>query len=377
MAKIVIDARMLRTSTGRYIDRLLQYLQEIDHTHRYVVLLKPKDMDSWTPTNRKFKKVACRHKEFTFAEQLGMWRQLRRLKADLVHFTMTQQPILYRGKTVTTIHDLTATRFRNPSKNRLIYTLKRWVYSWLIKIVAHTSKAVITDTAYTKDELAKYARINSRKITPIYLATDKITDPPEPMKLLMHKDFLLYVGRPMPHKNLERLVEAFGLLKETHFNLTLVLAGKLDSNYRRLKRLVDEKNIPGVFFSDFVTDGELRWLYEHALAYVFPSLSEGFGLPGLEAMMHGCPVVSSNATTLPEVYKDAAHYFDPMDVSDIAGKINDVLADAKLAQRLVVKGSLLAKDYSWARTAKQTLDIYKTVLGERVAHASSDSSRAT
>ena len=192
------------------------------------------------------------------------------------------------------------------------------------------------------------------------------------MKLLEHKDFIMYVGRPMPHKNLERLVEAFALLKETHFNLNLVLAGKLDTNYRKLQKLVDEKGIKGVFFTDFVTEGELRWLYEHAKAYVFPSLSEGFGLPPLEAMQHGCPVVSSTATCLPEVLKDAAHYFDPLDVSDMAAKINDVLADPALAQKLIVKGSLLVKDYSWERMARETLDIYKSLLGERLTHPTRD-----
>ncbi len=370
-SKIVIDARELRTSSGRYVERLLHYLQQIDHTHNYTVLLKPKDMDSWTPTNKKFKKLECPYKEFTFAEQIDLLRQLNKLKPDLVHFDMVQQPVLYRGKVVTTMNDLTTTRFRNPSKNWLLYTLKQQVYKLVNWLVAHKSTALLTFSQFVKDDVARFARINSRKITVTLLGADKITVPPEPMKLLEHKDYIMYVGRPFSHKNLERLVEAFALLKETHFNLTLVLAGKLDANYRKLQKLVDAEGVPGVFFTDFVTEGELRWLYEHAKAYVFPSLSEGFGLPGLEAMAAGCPVISSNATCLPEIYKDAAHYFDPLDVGDMAAKINDVLADPKLAQKLVVKGSLVVKSYSWERTARQTLDVYKAVLGERVAHSSS------
>jgi glycosyltransferase involved in cell wall biosynthesis len=269
------------------------------------------------------------------------------------------------------MQDLTTLRFNNPSKNWVVFKLKQQVYKWLNKWVARKSVALITPTEFVKEDVAKFARVNTRKFTVTYEAADKITEPAETMQLLQHKDFIMYVGRPTPHKNLERLVEAFALLKETHFNLTLVLAGKLDANYKHLQKMVDARGIAGVFFTDFVTDGELRWLYEHAKAYVFPSLSEGFGLPPLEAMQHGCPVVSSDATCLPEVLKDAVHYFDPLDVADMATKINDVLADPALAQRLVVKGSLLAKDYSWARMAKQTLDVYKTVLGERVAHPSS------
>jgi glycosyltransferase involved in cell wall biosynthesis len=111
-------------------------------------------------------------------------------------------------------------------------------------------------------------------------------------------------------------------------------------------------------FTDFINEGELRWLYEHSAAYVFPSLSEGFGLPGLEAMIHGTPVVSSDATCLPEVYGDAAHYFDPRDVRDMAAKISDVLTDSKLRQDLIKKGTAQAAKYSWQRMAEQTLEIY-------------------
>ncbi len=365
MTKIVIDARELRgTGFGTYLQNLLDNLQKLDTQHTYAVLLQPKDIDSWQPTNRRFTKIACPYKEFTFSEQVDMLRLVKRLKPDLVHFTVVQQPAFYSGKVVTTMHDLTTARYTNPSKNWLVFKFKQWVYRWLNKRVARKSAAVLVPSNFVKEDVAKFARINSRKFTVTYEAADKITVPAEPMKLLEHKDFIMYVGRPMTHKNLERLVEAFALLKETHFSLSLVLAGKLDANYKKLQKLVDAKGVPGVIFTDFVTDGELRWLYEQAKAYVFPSLSEGFGLPGLEAMAQGCPVVSSNATCLPEVYKEAAHYFDPLDVTDMAAKINDVIADPALAQKLVGKGNLLVKEYSWAKTAHQTLDVYKSVLGE-------------
>ena len=116
MKKIVIDGRELRTSSGRYVERLLYYLQAIDQEHHYDVLLKPKDMNSWTPTNANFEKIACSYKEFGFGEQLGLLNQINQLDPDLVHFTFPQQPIWYQGETVTTIHDLTTLRYNNPSK---------------------------------------------------------------------------------------------------------------------------------------------------------------------------------------------------------------------------------------------------------------------
>src|SRR5256885_16047540 len=113
--KIVIDARELRTSSGRYVERLLHYLQQIDHQHEYVVLLKPEDISGWQPTNPAFHAEVCPYKEFTFYEQSRFYEQLNRLAPDLVHFPFAQQPVLYRGAVVTTIQDLTTTRFRNPT----------------------------------------------------------------------------------------------------------------------------------------------------------------------------------------------------------------------------------------------------------------------
>jgi glycosyltransferase involved in cell wall biosynthesis len=114
-----------------------------------------------------------------------------------------------------------------------------------------------------------------------------------------------------------------------------------------------------------VSEGELRWLYEHCAAYVFPSLSEGFGLPGLEAMVHGAPVVSSNATCLPEVYGDAAHYFDPLNVDDIARKITEVLDNQALRNNLIARGHAQAATYSWRRMAEQTLAVYEACLAKQ------------
>lgn len=367
MKKIVIDARELRTSTGRYVERLLNYLQEVDTdlSHRYVVLLKPKDMDGWNPKSKRFTKVACKYKEFTFGEQLGFAWQLYNLNAHLVHFPMVQQPILYQRKVVTTMQDLTTLRFTNPSKNRFVFRFKQRVYHWVNQIAARKSKAIITPTEFVKLDVAKYTHTNSRRITVTYEAGDSIEAAPEPIEELVGKEFIMYVGRPTPHKNLERLIEAFALLKEKNPELHLVLAGKTDKLFKRHAGAVEKLGLQDVHFTGFISDGQLRWLYEHCAAYVFPSLSEGFGLPGLEAMSHGAPVVSSNATCLPEVYGDAAHYFDPLDVEAMAKAISDVLSKPDLRKALVKAGKKQVGKYSWKRMAEQTLAVYNDVLGNR------------
>jgi glycosyltransferase involved in cell wall biosynthesis len=362
--KIVIDARELRTSSGRYVERLLHYIQQIDDTNQYEILVKSKDISGWKPTRPNFNKVSCLAKEFSFGEQLKLRKQIKSLKADLVHFAFPQQPIWYKGKTVTTIHDLTTLRFNNPDKNIYLFKFKQKVYSFVIKRAVRKASRVFVPSNFVKEDLVKFTGIKPSKVLVTYEAADPITENSESFSNLVNQKFIMYVGRPTPHKNLDRLIESFVLLKKTHPDLELVLAGKLDSNYRRIQSMVQTQDIKDVLFTDFIREGQLKWLYENCQAYVFPSLSEGFGLPGLEAMLCGAPVVSSNATCLPEIYADAAIYFDPLDVISVANKISEVLDDNLLRDRLAEKGRARAAEYSWMRMARQTLDVYNEVLSE-------------
>jgi len=362
MKKLVIDARESGTSTGRYVDKLIEYLHQLKPEFEVLVLTKNPRLSYIQQVAPNFKTVESNFKEFTFSEQIGLLRQINSLKADLVHFPMAQQPVRYRGSVVTTIADLTTARFRNPTKNWLIFSTKQQVYRWLIKRVAQKSLRVLAISEFAKTDIARFSTISPDKITVTYPAADKITEEAKPLPDLAGKRFLLYVGRALPHKNLERLVEAYRLVKASQPDLLLVLAGKMDANHRLLQKYVAKRQVHGVIFSDFVPDAGLRWLYEHALAYVFPSLSEGFGLPGLEAMLYNLPVVSSNATCLPEIYQDGALYFDPLDAGDMAAKVKQVTADPQLAKNLAWKGQQVVKQYSWQRMAEQTLAVYNKAL---------------
>ena len=365
MAKIVIDARELRTSTGRYIERLLYYLQKIDTANDYIVLLTPADYETWQPSGKNFSKLACKYKEFSFGEQLGYVHFLRKLQPDLVHFGMIQQPILYVGRSMSTFHDLTTVRFRNPNKSRLNYLFKLPAYWLVIQIASRKNKLIITPTKYVKRDVASFTKIPEDKIVVTPEAADEFKEAAQPINGLVGKNYVLYVGRPQPHKNLTRLIKAFGALKKKHSSLKLVLAGKKDALHDA--HLATAKNLgianEDFVFTGFVTDGQLRWLYQNCAAYVFPSLSEGFGLPGLEAMLHGAPVVSSNATCLPEVYGDAAEYFDPTNTLEITKKIDLVISDTELRKKLVSKGYRRAKQFSWHKMAERTLQAYEEALG--------------
>jgi len=364
--RIVIDARESGTSTGRYVDKLIEYLHKLKPDHEILLLSKSHRLEFFNKIAPDFSAVECNIKEFSFAEQLALKRQIKSLGPDLIHFTMPQQPVLYKGRCVTTIHDLITVRFDNPSKNSFVFKIKQQIYRAVIKRVARKSARLIAISNYTKKDLTNFSGVSPTKIDVIYEAADKITERPQPLKELAGKKFVMYVGRPNPHKNLKRLIEAMETVRKHDPKLLLVLAGKTDDNYRTLQKFASEINLTSqVYFTDFVSDAELRWLYEHAQAYVFPSLNEGFGLPGLEAMCYSLPVISSDATCLPEIYKDAALYFSPTDVSDMAAKIIEVTSDPALRADLAERGNKLVKTYSWHTMAQQTLALYEEALTPR------------
>lgn len=361
MAHIAIDARIINSSTGRYVERLITNLQDIDSKNTYTILVWKKDKDFWKPSKSNFTVRVADYDQYSFAEQIGFYFFLKRLKPDLVHFCMPQQPILYRGKKVTTIHDLTLLKTYNSDKNWFIYHAKQIVGRKVFKKVAESSEHIITCSQFSKNDILSYYPIEEKKVSVVYDASDVSMARPKKYSL-PYKKFIMYVGQQSDYKNIKRLGDAHQILLGKYPKLGLVLVGKKNAS-----ALINEKYFIGrkyqnITFTDFVSDAELGWLYSHAEAYVFPSLMEGFGLPGLEAMDHGLPVVSSNATCLPEVYGQAAHYFNPTDTSDIAEAIDQVLSDDKLRTRLARTGFKQVKKYSWKKMAKQTHDVYMKAL---------------
>jgi glycosyltransferase involved in cell wall biosynthesis len=361
MSHIAIDARIINSSTGRYVERLLHYLQEVDTVNRYSVLLLAKDKDYFTPTAENFHIEIADFEQYSVAEQLGFKKLLDDLAPDLVHFCMPQQPVLYRGAKVTTFHDLTLLNTYNSDKNWLIFHFKQFVGKFVFKSVAKSSAYILTPSEFTKTALVDFAGIDPEKVIVTYEAAD-IFDDKIASYDLPFKEYLLYVGQQPDYKNLRRLADAHQRLIKKYPDLGLVLVGKLAGDTLANKELFESKGYKNIVFTGFLPDEQRDWLYKHTSAYVFPSLMEGFGLPGLEAMSYGVPVVSSNATCLPEVYEHAAHYFNPNDTTDMARAINDVLSDESLKKDLVVKGYTQIKKYSWRRMAEQTHATYIEAL---------------
>jgi len=363
---IAIDARIINSSTGRYVERLLHYLQQIDTTKHYSVLVQAKDETFWTPTNDNFLVKVADFDNYSFAEQTKFKQFLDNLKPDLVHFCMPQQPVLYTGRTVTTIHDLTLLQTYNSDKNWLVFHAKQLVGRFVFKRVARKSRLVLTGTQYVRGEVIKYTGVSPEKVIVTLEAADSPDSAPETYEPMVGQQYLMYVGSQSDYKNIRRLVKAHQSLLVSHPELKLVLVGKTTGingkSAARNQTWVEANDYKNVIFTGFVPDSQLTWLYSHAAAYVFPSLMEGFGLPGLEAMAAGAPVLSSNATCLPEVYGEAAEYFDPLSVDDMANAIERVINDQDLRKRLVKRGHEQVKKYSWRRMAEQTHQAYMDAL---------------
>lgn len=359
--RIVIDARIINSTTGRYVERLLTYLEAIDHENEYIVLVPTKDLDYWVPKNKNFTVRETNVKNYSFGEQLGFAVFLYKLKADLVHFCMPQQPLLYFKPHVTTVHDLTLLRTYNSDKNWLIFHLKQLVGRFVFWWVAHSSRYILTPTHFTQQDFLSFSQISKHKVKTIYLAADtKKYASKKPS--LPFKKFIMYVGQQSDYKNIRRLIKAHQEIILSKPDLGLIFVGGKNKLLQTNEKWVKEKGFKNIYFTGFLSDEELAWAYQNCEAYVFPSLMEGFGLPGLEAMTQGAPVVSSKESCLPEVYGKAAHYFDPRDISDMATQIIKVLDDKSLRQRLIDNGREQVKKYSWKKTAQQTHQTYLEAL---------------
>lgn len=358
---IVIDARIISSTTGRYVERLLHHLQQIDTTNHYTVLVRKKDESYFTPTNKNFTVQIADYKNYSLSEQIGFLRLLNQLKPDLVHFCTPEQPVLYRGKKVTTIHDLTLLKTYNPDKNWFIYHFKQFIGRFVFRHVAQTSEYVYTPSNFTRDEVVRELGARPTRVVTTHLAAEAKTTTLTPYPL-PSDEFILFVGQQSRYKNIRFLQSVHAELLKTRPNLQLVLVGKLDNPGQQNKAYFESIKAKNIIYTGFVSDEQLNWLYANTSAYIFPSLMEGFGLPGLEAMLRGAPVASSNATCLPEVYQDASVYFDPTNQSQAVEVIDTLLSDNLLQAKLQKNAKKLLKSYSWRATAELTHSYYTKVL---------------
>lgn len=368
---IGIDARMYgfnQTGIGNYIRHLLEYLFAHDQTNHYVVFLMPDEFERFQVPNERVHKVCTKAKWYGWKEQLLFPFELYRQHLDLVHFTHFNTPILYFGRSVITIHDITPVFFPG---HKMKSPLRKLAFRLVFYASVHKAKKIIAVSQSTKRDVVKYFHIPEKRITVIYEGTDRafqvITDQTALERLRqeydLHKPFLFYTGVWRNHKNLVGLIRAFRLLRENYgLDFELVLGGREDPYYPQVRRTWEELGLGAhIRPVGFIPQAELPLFYNAAAVFVIPSFYEGFGLIGLEAMACGTPVVSSDRTSLPEILGDAALYFDPDRPEDMAAKLAMVLNEKKLYNELRNKGLLQIKKYRWEKMGEMIFDLYKKI----------------
>jgi glycosyltransferase involved in cell wall biosynthesis len=366
--RIAIDARKLRDfGIGTYVRNLLRQLARLDAESEYVLLCRPADVGIERQLGDNFRAVPSTAAPYSVREQFAVPHALHGHAIDVFHTPHYVLPPLVDVPSVVTIHDCIHLMFPQYLPNRFAYLYAR-TFLWT---AVHRSARVLTVSETSKRDILRFYPVPEQKIEVIYNAIDeRFGQPPSEEEVRrvrerfrLDRAFALYAGNIKPHKNLERLIEAFHQLRQEGFeHLALLIIGDEISKYPTLRRAVHRYKLhKHVRFLGFVPDETLAVLYRLASVFVFPSLYEGFGLPPLEAMASGTPVVTSNVSSLPEVTGGAAVLIDPYDPAAIADGMRRVLTDPALRADLVARGLARVREYSWERSVRRVREVYAEV----------------
>lgn len=368
--RIIFDARMWKhAGIGRYISELSPALAAEPSKFDLVFLSDQAfqkkifdEGDGWPP-HVFFKQATSGI--YGFLEQAEILA--KSLDGDLLHVPHFNVPVLTPKKLVVTVHDLIY--LRQPESIRS--GLGRAYALWMFEMLRRKASAIIAVSQNTKEDLLqRFPAISSEKIFVIPEAAGdrfkKIVDPVllsgVRQKYSLREPYVLFVGSLKPHKNLARLIEAMSSVRqEQKIPHELVVVGRADPKYPTMDTLI--RRSPFVKYLGELPDPEVAALYSMADLFVLPSLYEGFGLPVLEAMACGAPVLASNRTSLPEVVGDAGKTFDPVCVDALSELLYNILKNRDLREVMSKKGLERSRLFSWKKTASETLEVYRQVLG--------------
>lgn len=363
--KILIDARLYgleNAGLGRYVLNLVGELCKIDHDNEYVVLLRRKYFDTLNfPKN--WKKVLVDFRHYSLAEQIKLPRIINKENPDITHFPHFNVPVFFGRKYVVTIHDMLMHKSVGKESTTLpipLYLIKRMGYRLVFDRAVKKAGLVIVPTNAVADEVACKYGLDRSRIRITYEGIDaRITKGESPM---LYKPYFVYTGNAYPHKNLTNLIKAVKILN-TKYNQKVFLAISSARNIftQRIESLIQKLSVKDyVKMLGFIPDEKLGTLFCNSAGFVFPSFSEGFGLPGLEALSSGTMLLASNIPVFKEVYKDNALYFDPKNPESIAFTMKNVLEmDNKMRLKKIQIAKEFVKKYSWVKMSQETKNVYK------------------
>jgi len=376
--RIAIDARMMGPTVtrgiGRYTEELIRGLLDLGTDDIFILIVRALDASPFVGHPR-VEHIVADIPRYGIAEQLKMARVFRQANADLVHVPHWNVPILFRGPLVVTIHDLILLHQPSSAKASLRHPLIGWIkrlgHRLVLADVMRKARMICVPTQYVAEDIKKYYRVPSARLT---VTGEGIAGlPPPDFAGIPQEKFLLYVGAAYPHKRLDLLLDVWKVIAEKYPDRSLVLAGEMDVFMQRLRDRAAAESVPRVVFTGRVSDARLSALYRRAEAFVFPSSDEGFGLPPLEALSFGCPVIASDASCLPEVLPaQGVSFFRSNDASGMIRAIDAVLSAGSSARKQAEEArQALRERFSWRAVAKATYQAYFHAKGEKIAPAKS------
>ena len=361
--RIGIDARLFSYEArgiGRYAYELLKELASGNSSLKFVVFLNAKAYDSWDPKNSNIEKVKADVPFYGIEEQILFPRLLNSYNLDIMHFLHFNVPILYRKPFIVTIHDLLLNRYPKSNastRNRITFFAKYFGYRAVLKSALKRASFIIAVSNFTKRELLNlYSFVPESKIRVIYEGTSFIDSANLFVAQSSQNRYILYVGAAYPHKNLLKTITTLAPYLQEN-SLTFKLVGREDYFYRRLKSFIKDKVYgKNIEFLGEVDDLMLKELYKNAEFFIMPSLYEGFGLPPLEAMTLGCPVVARRSGSLPEILDNAALFYDSEE--NLIKAIDGVLKNNTIRNDLIHLGKERVNFFSWKKMAEEIKILY-------------------
>ena len=362
-----------KIGVGEYLRNLIAHLEHIDRENDYYIFTA-KDTRHLFPLHAEnFHEVPVNVPQniriFSTAATI-VWlhtsflARCRTLDVDVIHIPNTQLMLWRNPATVVTLFDLAEWRMRHHHVIRASY---RKLANYM---QARLSRSIVTLSHFSRNDICRFLKVPADKVTVTPAAAADLFHRPidaAEAKALVRKtygadgEYILSVASHMKHKNIEGILRALGHIKRRRTpSWKLVLVGKADNARRGVRKAVTDLALEkDVIFTGYVPDEHLPYLYAAAKMLVFPSLWEGFGIPVIEAMACGCPVICSNVASLPEVAGDATLFVDPHNIAEIARAITKIEDDSELEKRLRKAGPIQARKFSYRRMAEKTLDVYK------------------
>ncbi len=373
---LCIDARIFSpkfTGIGRYTHELVKQFLVLKPDWKFTLFLATEQYDVFLSEIKKnplyaninIQLLEANEKMYSVQEQTIFLKKLNKIHADIFWFPHFNVPYFFNKKFVVTVHDLTLSKFPGKKMNSFFH---RFIYFKILRHALKKSKHILTVSQNTKDDIITDENIDAKKITIAHNAVgEEFFEYKEKLQseieITEKSKYFLYTGQHREHKNVITLVKAFHLFLKNNKNYRLVLTGKPNPLYPDVINYIKNNNLEkNIILAGLVPERELLQLYKNAKCYIFPSLYEGFGIPPLEAMAMNTPVIASNSSCIPEICENAAIYFNPNDINMLAEKMQELVKNKWLEEKLIESGKIQVKKYNWKKSAIIILKKFEELL---------------